>query len=287
MRITLIGGAGQLGQALLSESTDFQMESPAHDELDITDEQAVADYLNDRRPDAVINTAAFHDVPRCEREPLAAFAVNAIGPRALARACRAIEARLFHISTDYVFDGQKGHPYREEDLPAPLMIYGAAKLAGEQLALATWPRTTILRTTGLFGTSPCRAKPSGHNFVELMRHLAQTRDEVKVVADQWSCPTSAHELARQLVHLLHADSPPGIYHAVNSPGCSWYEFAEMIFERAGISTTLSPVGSDHFPAPFRRPRDSRLHNGALSDAGLNVMGSLEQALDAYFAASNC
>ncbi len=229
----------------------------------------------------VINTSAFHDVPKCEKEPATTFAVNSTGPRNLARACRRIGARLIHLSTDYVFDGALARPYIEGDRPNPLMVYGASKLAGEHLALSENPNTFIVRTTGLFGRNPCRAKPGGRNFVELMRHLGREKGEVTVVTDQKCCPTYTRDLAAQLLTLADADAAPGVYHAVTPPGCSWFEFAELIFEMSKMDVRVLSTTSDQFHADFRRPMDTRLACERLEKSGWMRMRPLREALTEY------
>ena len=281
MRVLLIGGAGQLGVDLKAALVGHEVEAPGHEALDVTRADAVDALVARLAPDAVVNTSAFHDVPKCEADPAAAFAVNATGPFNLARACAKAGAALVHVSTDYVFDGTRGEPYREEDPARPLMVYGASKLAGEHLALAACARTYVVRTTGLFGRNPCRAKPGGRNFVENILAWSKERDELKVVDDQRCCPTYTPDLARQIVRLLEGDAAPGVYHAVTPPGCSWHAFAKLILGLAGVTVKLTAVTSDAFPAPFRRPADSRLANARLEAAGLSVMRPLAEALGEY------
>jgi dTDP-4-dehydrorhamnose reductase len=258
MRIMIVGGSGQLGQDLQRVLADHEVIAPDHSSLDVTQEPQVMRCVTDLRPEVLINTSAFHIVPRCETEPEAAFRVNALGAWYLARACSVAGSRMMQISTDYVFNGEKRAPYIEEDLPAPLSVYGATKLAGEHLVRAAQPRSWIVRTAGLFGIHPCRAKPGGRNFVETVLHLAREKDEVPVVADQWSCPTSTRDLASQIAELIEGDAPSGVYHLVNGPGCTWFEFAQMIFVMEGINAKVVSVTSDHFPGPGKRPSDSRL-----------------------------
>ena len=281
MRILIIGGSGQLGQDLLHQLVGHDIQAPDHTCLDVTDEPGLAHAISDLRPAVVINTSAFHDVPRCEAEPETAFRVNALGPLYLARACRMAQAKLFHISTDYVFDGRKGTPYNEADPPGPLNVYGTTKLAGEHLARASHSGTWIIRTTGLFGKNPCRGKPGGRNFVETMLYLAAKGEPINVVADQRCCPTFTVDLAQQIRALLESKAPAGIYHAVNSPGCSWYEFSQIIFELAGLQVQLQPVTSDRFPGPARRPADSRIEPLALREAGIYQMRTPREALASF------
>ncbi len=297
-RVLVVGGAGQLGQAILRElgeldgvgvkrAQTYEVSAPSHQRLDVTDADACEAALTRLQPQVVINAAAFHDVPRCEREGERAFRVNTLGARHLALACERVGARLCQISTDYVFDGQAGRPYREDDLAAPLNLYGESKLAGERQALLHNPRTWVVRTTGLFGLDPCRAKPKGRNFVRLMLHLAATLDEVKVVSDVRCCPTYAVDLARQLRAMIEADAPFGVYHAVNpigpdDAGGSWFDFARLIFETAGTQPRkLTAVDHRAFPDPAPRPLDSRLATERLRELGLLELRPLPEALAAY------
>jgi dTDP-4-dehydrorhamnose reductase len=283
MRVLLIGGAGQLGVDLRRALADHDVTAPGHEALDVTRAAEVDGLVEELAPDAVVNTSAFHDVPKCEADPQTAFAVNAQGPLNLARACAKAGARFVHVSTDYVFDGKRGAPYVETDEARPLMVYGASKLAGEHLALAAHEDVVIVRTTGLFGKNPCRAKPGGRNFVENILAWSKERDDLKIVNDQRCCPTYTPDLARQIARLLESAAPPGVTHAVTQPGCSWYDFAKLVLEMAGAKVKLTAVASDAFPTPFKRPMDSRLANAALERAGLSAMRPMREALAEYLA----
>ena len=284
MKTLIIGAAGQLGAALCRELASWPLFTPAHEALDAGYPAALDAALEAWRPELIINTAAFHDVPRCEEEPQEAFRINTLATRALARSAATHGAKLIHISTDYVFDGAKGAPYREDDAAAPLNIYGETKLAGERQARLHCEQSWIVRTTGLFGRDPCRAKKGGKNFVELMRMLAATREQVEVVEDISCCPTSVDDLAHQLRLIAENQPAFGVYHAVNPEGLSWYRFAAMIFKAIGATTKLVPVSHRHFGDNTPRPLDSRLENAALQAAGLARMPSLEESLKRYLAA---
>lgn len=252
------------------------------DRMDVRDAAAVHRVIaEETRPALVINTAAFHNVPRCEEEPGEAFAVNATGARNVAAACRACGARLVHISTDYVFGDGASQPLTEDDRPAPLSIYGASKLAGEHLIAADWDDHVIVRSAALYGPSPCLAK-DGMNFVRLMLHLAATRPEVKVVTDEVTTPTYARALARQL-RVVAERGAPGMYHATCNGECSWYEFARAIFDATGVTTPLLPATAADFPSPVKRPRYSVLQNRRLQEQGLDIMPHWRDALAQYLA----
>jgi dTDP-4-dehydrorhamnose reductase len=281
MKIAVIGANGQLGSDLVVAFSDNgdAVCGLSHAEIDIADAQSVTRALEGIRPEAIVNTAAMHHVENCEREPEKALAVNALGARNLAMVARGLGAVLMHVSTDYVFDGSKGSPYREEDTPRPLNAYGISKLAGEHFVRATTPRHFVIRTSGLYGKSPCRAK-GGLNFIELMLKLARERGEVKVVDGEVVSPTSTAELALQIVRLSRSDSF-GLYHATAEGSCSWYEFAREIFALTGTAVRLKVASPDEFPAKVPRPKYSVLENAALKSRGLNVFKPWQDALRTY------
>jgi dTDP-4-dehydrorhamnose reductase len=220
-----------------------------------------------------------HHVENCEREPASAFAINALGAKNLAVVARELDAVLVHVSTDYVFDGGKGSPYVEEDDPRPLNAYGITKLAGEHFVRATTARHFVVRTSGLYGKSPCRAK-GGLNFIELMLKLAKERGQVRVVDSEVVSPTSTAELAQQLVQLCRSDSY-GLYHATAEGSCSWHEFAREIFTLTDTAVELKVASADEFPAKVPRPKYSVLENRALKSRGLNAFKPWQQALQKY------
>lgn len=283
MRVLVIGAAGQLGTEICKVYADTELYRADIDgaelRLDIANAEAVAKVIvDDVKPGIVINTAAAHNVPDCEINPARAFALNATAVRGLAIACREANARFVHIGTDYVF-GDGVRPYTETDLPAPLNVYGASKLAGEHLAAAMCPNHIIVRTAALYGPAPCRAK-AGKNFVGLMLELAATRPEVKVVTDEFTTPTYTVALAAQIRRLAQ-DGQPGLYHATCGGSCSWYEFAKAIFEETRTNVKLVPGTAADFTSPVRRPRYSVLDNHRLRTQGLDIMPDWREALATY------
>jgi dTDP-4-dehydrorhamnose reductase len=215
----------------------------------------------------IINTAAFHKVEECDRQAETAFGVNAVGALNLARAAVQFSALLVHFSTDYVFDGAKRSPYVESDLPLPLNIYGASKVAGESLIMSTTDRYLILRTSGLYG----HAGPSGKgtNFVELMLKKAGGGDTIRVVQDQVLTPTSTEDLAQNVCELIKR-KVNGLYHVSCEGACSWFEFAREIFRLQELHVDLVPATTQDFPSPVKRPPYSVLSKERLRCLGLSM-----------------
>ena len=257
---------------------DRDVAALGHEDLEIGDPEAVAAAIARLRPAIVVNTAAFHNVPRCETEPARAYLVNAIAPRHLARSCSAAGARLVHVSTDYVFDGVKRAPYVEADRPNPLNVYATSKLAGEYAVLNDGGNHQVVRSSGLYGVRPCRAK--GGNFIDTMFKLARERPEVRVVNDEVLTPTFTADLAAQ-IRLLALEGPPGLFHATNQGSCSWYEFARAIFDLGRLETPLHTTTVKEFQSPVKRPFYSVLDNAALRAAGLDRMRHWRDALEDY------
>jgi dTDP-4-dehydrorhamnose reductase len=250
----------------------------AHTDLEIGDADAVARVLGGLESEIVVNTAAFHNVPKCETHEREAYLVNAIAPRILAWTCHKLGARLVQVSTDYVFDGAKQAPYVETDRPNPLNVYGISKLAGEYAVLSAPGRHQVVRSSGLYGVRPCRAK--GGNFIDTMYRLAAEKDEVRVVDDEVLTPTFTADLAAQ-IRVLALEGPPGLFHATSAGSCSWYEFARAIFDLGSLSTPLEKTTVAEFAAPVRRPYYSVLDNAALRAAGLDRMRPWRDALADY------
>lgn len=281
MRVAVIGANGQLGMDVVAEfQRSGEIVTPlTHEDLDISSASEVSDALTAIRPSTIVNTAAMHHVEKCEQEPLRAYEVNALGVRNLSNTARTLGAKFVHVSTDYVFNGTKSTPYSETDQPAPLNVYGNSKLAGEAFIQGTGEKYFIVRTSGLYGKNPCRAK-GGRNFVETMLKLAGERDTLRVVDDEWVSPTSTVELARQIA-LLSRTEEFGLYHATSEGSCSWYEFAKTIFELMKIRTNLEIASASEFPAKVPRPKYSVLENAALKRRGLNSFRRWQDGLEDY------
>jgi dTDP-4-dehydrorhamnose reductase len=283
MRVAVLGASGQLGRDLTAAfgSNGDAVVALSHQDVDITSPDSVVQTLTAARPDLVVNSAAFANVDGCEADPARAFSVNALGARNIARAAQSIQAKLIYISTDYVFNGNKRAPYIEEDIPAPLNVYGNTKLSGEYFVRSIHPHHFVVRVSGLYGFNPCRSK-GGLNFVEMMLKLSREREEIRVVDDEFISPTPTSDISRQLV-VLGQTSEYGVYHATAEGSCSWYEFAQAIFDLAGAKVRLERARPGEFPAKVPRPKYSVLENRALKMKSLNVFTSWHEGLQSYLA----
>lgn len=280
MKVAVIGGNGQLGSDVVSAfAREAEVCSLNHSDVEISDLASVSRVLDQVRPDFIVNTAAMHNVEKCEQDPQGAFAVNACGPRNLSLAANSLGSVLIHVSTDYVFDGSKMAPYFETDTPQPLNCYGTSKLSGEHLVRSTALKHFVVRTSGLYGHQPCRAK-GGLNFVELMLKLGRERGRVRVVGDEFVTPTSTAELADQLV-VLSRSNDYGLYHATAEGSCSWHDFAREIFSVSSMDVDVQIAQAGEFPAKVPRPKYSVLENRALKSCGLNRFRTWQDALRTY------
>ncbi|MEV5027361.1 dTDP-4-dehydrorhamnose reductase [Paenibacillus sp. LPE1-1-1.1] len=274
MKIVITGANGQLGRELSEWTTGTaEIIGFGRHELDITSLPACRNLFALHQPDVVIHCAAYTAVDKAESEPDEAFRVNAAGTRNVAVAAREVGAKLCYISTDYVFDGTGTTPYNEYDKTNPLTVYGKSKFAGEQLVQTLYDRYYIVRTSWVFGKY-------GNNFVKTMLKLAEERDQLKVVADQIGSPTYTYDLAEFLLELVHTDYY-GIYHASNSGTCSWYDFAQAIFEESGSKIILEPCTTAEFPRPAPRPAYSVMDHSAMRSNGFNVLRPWREALKHY------
>jgi dTDP-4-dehydrorhamnose reductase len=281
MKVIIIGANGQIGSDLVDafHRCGAEVIGLTHQDIEISDGAAVEAKMAVLAPQVVVNSAAFHNVEACETDPQSAFAANALGPRNLASASLRQGFRLIHISTDYVFDGGKGQPYTEEDCPRPLNCYGNSKLSGEFFIQAIAKNYAVVRVSGLYGAAPCRAK-KGLNFVKTMLKLARERGEVKVVSDEFVTPTYTKAAADQIVRLAGAPDS-GLFHATPQGQCSWYEFAQAIFQYSGTTVKLHEAKSSDFPAKVPRPGYSVLDNKRLREFGMDIMPEWRDCLKRY------
>jgi dTDP-4-dehydrorhamnose reductase len=282
MSVAIIGANGQLGADLMAACATRALPAVGltHADLELADAASVDAALDRAGADVVINTAAMHNVDACEREPDRAFAINAIGARHLALAAARRNATLVHVSTDYVFDGAQRRPYVESDLARPLNAYGVSKLAGEHFVSSLAPKHFVVRSSGLYGEHPSRAKAGGLNFVRLMLKLASEKGRVRVVTDEFVTPTYTVDLADQILALAET-SAYGTYHATSGGSCSWNEFAREIFRRAAPDTIVDDACAADMPRPVARPFYSVLDNAGLRRLGIDRMADWRDALGRY------
>ncbi|MFL9786820.1 dTDP-4-dehydrorhamnose reductase [Vibrio cyclitrophicus] len=263
MKVLITGSHGQVGHSLveqLSKRSDIEVFAYDRDQLDITNEQQVKAVIGKLKPNVIINAAAHTAVDKAETEIDMSYAINRDGPQNLAQSAQKIDALLLHISTDYVFDGDKPAPYVETDMPNPKGVYGKSKLAGEEAVANHCSRYAILRTAWVFGEH-------GSNFVKTMLSLGKERPELGVIGDQFGGPTYASDIAQALISIMDnfkSEEHTGVYHFSGDPHVSWFQFAVSIFEAAathGLLTTppvVNEITAEQYPLPAPRPTNSRL-----------------------------
>lgn len=275
MKIIITGSNGQLGRELtkiLRERNGFEVISLDRESLNITNLNYVNKAISYNHPNVVINCAAHTGVDLCESDEENAYKINALGAKNLAIVCEKVGAKLVHISTDYVFDGNKKTPYKEFDNTCPNTVYGSSKLMGEKLIRTFSSKYFIIRTSWLYG--------DGKNFVTTMLNLSKEHNEIKVVSDQMATPTSAADLARVIIRLIYTEYY-GTYHGTCEGQCSWYEFAKKIFELKNIDVKVTPVSSEELKRLAHRPSYSVLDNFMLKLIDLNLFKYWEESLKEY------
>ncbi|HTM52343.1 MAG TPA: dTDP-4-dehydrorhamnose reductase [Bryobacteraceae bacterium] len=281
-RAIVFGSSGQLGVELVRElnTRGYQVRGFERKAIDITDRQQVETCIADLDPKLVLNAAAYNQVDVAEREPQAAFLANALGVRNLAMACRQADARMVHFSTDYVFDGAAGRPYTEEDQTHPLGAYAVSKLAGELYAQAYLDDPLIVRTSGVFG--PGGLKTARGNFIELMLRLAcaPSAHPIRVVEDHVASPAYAPVLAARTLDLVERECS-GIFHIGGGTPISWFEYAKLIFECAGLHPELQPTNEREYRTAARRPKYSALSNAKMESQGVAPFPPLPVAVKSY------
>lgn len=274
-RILVTGAAGQVGQALLAAANGPDVTGYTSGQWDITDPDAAERHI--AAGDIVVNCAALTDVDGCESDPERAQRVNADGPARLAAACADVGARLIHISTDYVFgaDAGRDRPYEPSDVPEPISVYGASKLAGERAVLAALPDATVVRTAWVY-----TGGRGGSDFVSVMRDRAQRGQTVRVVDDQIGSPTYAKDLAVALLMIIGAGVSAPILHAANNGAVSRYRQARAVYAAMGVDPGLvEPVASADVPRLARRPAYSALGSYESEEAGFTRLRDWRAALD--------
>ena len=254
-KILVTGANGQLGQCLQkisSQFEEFEFIFTDSETLDITNKEEVNDFFWQNAPDFCINAAAYTAVDLAETDIEKAFLVNADGAENLAEACAENNAQFIHVSTDYVFDGENNLAYTEEDFTNPLGVYGASKLAGDELALEVNPCSVILRTSWVYSEF-------SKNFVKTMLSLFATKEELSIVADQFGQPTNANDLAEAIMKIIKSEKiTPGIFNFSNLGRISWFDFAEKIAELSEAKIKLNAIETSQYPTPAKRPKNSVL-----------------------------
>ncbi len=279
IKVLLTGANGQLGKCFQDVSPiEFELLAKNSSELDITDEQQVEHIIKAFAPDFIVNAAAFTAVDKAEEEKERAFDINAKGVLYLAKCAEEVGATLIHISTDYVFDGKSLTSYIETDIPNPVSIYGMSKLAGEYLAFTNCSNVIVLRTAWVFSEY-------GHNFLKTMLRLAENREEISVVSDQYGNPTYAGDVAKVVVQLiLRKKQGRVLYHCAGNAQMSWCDFAKQIFRQAGTFSNkysrvlVKGISSQDYPTPVKRPENSRLDCSRLKTELSLGDSSLDEAL---------
>ena len=277
MKVAIIGSNGQLGTDLCEVfAAKHEIFPLNHQQIQIENIDSVKSVLGEIKPDAVLCTAAAHNVPKCESEPDVAFKINGIGSLNLAKVSNDLGYKLVQYSTDYVFDGRKMKPYVETDAVFPQSVYAVTKYCGEQFVMNYCPKYFVIRVSGIYGKVPCRAK-NNTNFIVNMVNLANTKPEVRVVNDEVLTPTPTREIAKNTLSLIETDAY-NLYHMTCEGEVSWYEFAKTIFETLDLKTPLYAASVKDFPLVVKRPFYSVLENANLKKIGLNQMPDWKEAL---------
>lgn len=279
LKIAIIGADGQLGSDLCKIIDKSDQIPLTISDIDITDHDKAQKVLRSINPDIVINTAAYHKVDECEDRDIEAYKVNAHGAKNLALICKELDSKLAHISTDYVFDGEKDSPYTENDEPNPKTAYGISKLSGEQFIKYIWAEHFMIRTSGLYGTAGCMGK-GGTNFVDGMIKRAKDKKEIKVVDDEVLTPTYTYHLAKKIVELVKA-SHYGLYHITNNGQCSWWEFTVKIFGLLKMDVKIEKITGGSLKTKANRPKYSVLENYTLKKLKMDDLLQWDQALKEY------
>jgi len=275
-KIVIIGSDGQLGYDLMRVFGDEAV-GLAHKDIEITNSGRVVSVLSKLKPDVVINTAAIVKSEWCETSKEACFKVNAYGAQNVAKATAAIGAISVFISSDYVFDG-RNQSFSENDVAAPLNVYGASKLEGERLTKTENSKCYIIRTSWLFGV---RVSHKGYDFPRLMLKTAREKGRVSVVSDQFGSPTYTYDLSLKIRQLVDTEAPYGVYHITNQGMCSWYDFAEEVFRLFGVHATVIPIHTEESDSKIRRPAFSVLENRRLKELNMGLLREWKDALADY------
>ncbi|CUB54618.1 dTDP-4-dehydrorhamnose reductase [Bacillus subtilis] len=275
MKILVTGYNGQLGYDVVKrgEKQGLKMQGIGIEDLDITNEAAVYEFVDKVKPDAIIHCAAYTAVDKSEDDKELCWNVNVEGTKYLATAAKKLNAKFVYISTDYVFDGEGTHAFVETDTPNPVGYYGLTKYEGEKVVRSLIDNNFIVRISWVFGIN-------GNNFIQTMLRLGETRNELNVVGDQIGSPTYTYDLARLLIDMVVTEKY-GTYHATNEGFCSWAEFAEEIFEIAGQDVKVNSITTEEYPTRAVRPKNSRMSKQKLIDNGFEPLQDWKKATKHY------
>lgn len=274
MKVLVTGANGQLGYDVIKrlEQNNIECLGTDRDTLDISNEDVANKVIRDYNPDIVIHCAAYTAVDKAEDEKELCHAVNVLGTKYVAEACKEIDAKMVYISTDYVFDGEGDKFFEVTDKPNPINYYGQTKYEGELEVQRLLDKYFIVRISWVFGSN-------GNNFVKTMLRLGKERDEISVVADQIGSPTYTYDLAKLIVEMIQTDKF-GIYHVTNEGYCSWYEFACEIFKQAGMDVKVNPINTEDYPTKDKRPKNSRMSKKKMDKYGFERLQNWKCALKA-------
>ena len=281
LKILVTGVKGQLGfdcVRILKERGYCRVLGIDKDELDITDEEAVNRFILEYKPDVIMHNAAWTAVDKAEEMPDLVYKVNALGPKYIANAANKVGAKMFYISTDYVFDGEGTIPFEVDSPKDGLSIYGKTKSQGEDFVISATNKYFIIRISWVFGIN-------GNNYIKTMLKLSKIKDELNIVCDQVGSPTYTYDLANLMADMMETDKY-GVYHATNDGFCSWYDFTKYIYKAKGITNVkVNPITTEEYlkinPNQAKRPLNSRMSKSSLTKAGFNLLPKWEDAVDRY------
>lgn len=276
MKVLVTGFNGQLGYDVVKEGAKqgLNIVGIGREELDITIEKDVHEFVEKVKPDAIIHCAAYTAVDLAEEDKETCWKVNVEGTKFLAFAAKKMKAKFLYISTDYVFDGLGQNPFSEIDTPNPVNYYGLTKYEGEKVIGQILKHSFIVRISWVFGTN-------GKNFIETMLSLSKTRNELNVVGDQYGSPTYTYDLAKILIEMIQTQKY-GIYHATNNGYCTWADFANEIFNWKNIDVKVNSIKTEDYPTKAERPKNSRLSQEKLIENGFKPLRSWQEAIQHYF-----
>lgn len=275
MRILVTGYTGQLGYDVVQHGLKLglDMVGVGSRDLDITNNEAVSNYIRKVRPDGIVHCAAYTAVDKAEADMSSCFLINVEGTKNLAEAAREVDAKFIYISSDYVFNGEGITPFKEADEPSPIGYYGSTKYEGEEVVKKLIDKLFIVRISWVFGIN-------GNNFIKTMLKLSETKDELNVVGDQIGSPTYTFDLSRLLIDMVQSNRF-GIYHATNEGFCSWADFAQEIFRQANVDVKVNSISTEEYPTAAVRPKNSRMSKQKLIENGFQPLPKWQDALKHY------